>query len=132
MKVSIFINPSNVHVITQLMTVMKLWTLHVSYTCMSIFNDFDEIVTYCKDMFHGRIMNDFSVLIIDSTTADNHASTLGTGTNDLEKDTGAYTNLYYGQVQETFGLIGKYTDTGNITAKIGGSNFDHKSCVSDT
>ena len=31
---------------------------------------------------------------IDSTTVDNHESTLGTGTNDLENDTGAHTSLY--------------------------------------
>ena len=44
-------------------------------------------------MFHGRIIDDFSITTVDSTTADNHESTLGTGTNDLEDDTGAHTNL---------------------------------------
>ena len=51
------------------------------------FNDFDETVTCVRDMFHGRIIDDFSMTTIDSTTADNHESTLGTGTNDLEDDT---------------------------------------------
>ena len=32
-------------------------------------------------------------------------STLGIGTNELAKDTGACTNLYSGQVEEAFGLI---------------------------
>ena len=46
----------------------------VSYT--SFFNDFDETVTYDKDMFHGRIIDDFSMITIDSSTVDNHESTL--------------------------------------------------------
>ena len=28
-------------------------------SCMSIFNNFDETVTYGKHMFHGRIISDF-------------------------------------------------------------------------
>ena len=67
---------------------------------MSILNDFNETVTYGKDMFHFRIAHNFSILTIDSTTADNQVSTLGTGTNDLENDAGAYTNLCSGQVRE--------------------------------
>ena len=63
----------------------------VSY--MSIFNDFDETVTYDKYMFRGRIIDDFSMITIGSTTADNHECTLCTGTNDLEGDTGTHTNL---------------------------------------
>ena len=37
------------------------------------------------------------MLIIDSTTADNHEGTLVAGTNDLKNDIGAYTNLYSGK-----------------------------------
>ena len=55
---------------------------------MSIFNDFEETVTYDMDMFHGRIINDFSMITVDSTTADNHESTLGIGTSDFWNDTG--------------------------------------------
>ena len=55
---------------------------------MSVFNDFEETVTYGKDMFHGRIIEGFSIMTIESTTADNHEITLGTGTNDLENVTG--------------------------------------------
>ena len=66
---------------------MTLGMAEVSY--MSIFNDFDETD---RDMCHGRITDDFSMIIIDSTTADNHGSTLHTGTNDLRNDTEAYTN----------------------------------------
>ena len=79
---------------------------------MSVFNVFDETVTYDKSIFHGRIIDDFSVLTIDSTTADNHENTLGTGTNDLENDAGASTSIYSGQVEETFGLLGNSIATG--------------------
>ena len=37
--------------------IMILGLADVSY--MSIFDDFDEIVTYGKDMFHDRIIDDF-------------------------------------------------------------------------
>ena len=47
---------------------MTLGLAHVSY--MSIFNDFDETVIYAKYMFHGRKIGEFSVITIDSTTAD--------------------------------------------------------------
>ena len=43
-----------------LMTVKKtvnLGLVDVSY--MSIFKDFDETATFGKDMFHGRITDDF-------------------------------------------------------------------------
>ena len=70
---------------------------------MSIFNDFDDTVTYDKDMFQCRLKDDFSMIRGDSTTAHNHESTVGTGTNDLGKDTGAQTNLYSGQVERAFG-----------------------------
>ena len=56
---------------------------------MSIFSDFDETVTSGKNIFHGRIIDHFSMLKIDSTTADNNESTLGTGANDFENDIGA-------------------------------------------
>ena len=35
----------------------------------------------------------------DSTMADYNENTLGTGTNNLEKDTATHTNLYSGQVE---------------------------------
>ena len=39
------------------------------------------------------------MLTIDSATADNHESSLGTVTSDLENDTGACTILYCGQAK---------------------------------
>ena len=63
---------------------------------------------------------------MDSTTADNHKSTLGTGSNDLENDTGAYTNPYCGQVEDAFWMFGNSIDTGNVAANISGSD-----CVID-
>ena len=51
-------------------------------------------------------INNFSMVTIDSTTADTHESTLGTDTNNLENDTGAHTNLYSAQVEGAFGLFG--------------------------
>ena len=62
------------------------------------------------------------MMTIDSTTADNHESTLGTGTNDLETDTGAHTNLYFGHIEGAFGLFGNSIDTDNCI---------HESCVDD-
>ena len=47
---------------------------------MSIFNDFDETG---NNEFHGRIIDQFSMITVNSATANNHESTLGTGTNDL-------------------------------------------------
>ena len=73
----------------------------------------------------------FSMITVDSTTADNHESTLGAATNDLGNDTGAHTNLYSGQVEGAFGLFGNSINTGNITVNISGSNCDHESCVED-
>ena len=93
-------------------------------------------------MIHGRIIDDFSIITVDSTTADNHESTLGTGTNDLGNDTRAHTkestlgtgtndvgndtrahtNLYSGQVDRAFGFFGNSINTGYITATIGSSN----------
>ena len=58
---------------------------------MSIFNDFDETD---RDEFHGRIIDKFSMITADSAPADNHESTLGTGTNDFGNDTRAHTTLY--------------------------------------
>ena len=66
----------------------------------------------------------------DSKTPD-YESTLGTGTNDLENDTRAHTNLYSIHIEGAFGLIGNFIDTGNITANINSSNCDHESCVED-
>ena len=71
------------------------------------------------------------MITTDSTTADNHESTLGTGTNDLENDTGAHTNMYSGRVEAAFGLFDNSIDTSDITANISGSNYDHESCVDD-
>ena len=68
--------------------IMPLWLADVSH--MSIFNDFDETD---RNVFHGRIIDDFSMITVDSTTADNHESTLSTGTNDLWNDTRVHTNL---------------------------------------
>ena len=66
---------------------------------MLIFNNFKETIKYDTDMFHGRLTDGFfSVLAIDSTTADNHESTLGTGSNYLKNETGVYTNHYSNQL----------------------------------
>ena len=70
---------------------INLGLVDLSY--LSVFNDFDETVTYDRDMLHGRIIDDLSMSEINSTTAGNHKSTLGTCINDLENDTGAYTNF---------------------------------------
>ena len=106
--------------------IMTLGLVDVSY--MSIFNDFDEAD---RNVFHDRIINKFSIITIDSTTADNHKSTLGTGTNDLGNDTRAHTNLYSGQVEGACVLFGNSIDTGNIAANISSSNCDHESSVED-
>ena len=94
---------------------------------MSIFNDFDET----DDEYHGRIIDQFTMITVDPAPADNHESTLGTGTNDLGNDTRAHTALYSGQVEGACGLFGNSTDTGNIAANISGSNCDHKYSVED-
>ena len=91
----------------------------------------NETVTYGKDMFHDRIIDNFSVMTIVSATADNHGSTLVTHTKDLDNDTGAHTNLYSGQVEGAFELFGNSIDIGNIIVNISGSNCDHKSYVED-
>ena len=109
--------------------IMTLGSADVSY--MSIFNDFDEAVRYDKDMVHGRIIDDFSMVTIDSVTTDNHESTLGTGSNYLENDTWAHINLYSGQVEGAFELFGNSIETNSITANISGSNCDHGPCVED-
>ena len=62
---------------------------------------------------------------------DDHEITLGTGTKDLEKDTGVHIYLYSGQVEGAFGLIYPFIDTGNITANISCFNCDHESCIED-
>ena len=99
---------------------MTLGLADVSY--MSVFNDFDETD---RDMSHGRIVDDFSMLTVDSTTAVNNESTLGTGTKDLGNYTLPHTNLYSGQVERAFGLLGNSINTINITANISGSNCGH-------
>ena len=95
---------------------------------MSIFKDFDETD---NNEFHGRIIDQFSMTTVDSTTADNHESTLGTGTNDLEEDTRANTTLNSGQVEGACGLFGNSIDTGNVAANISGSNCNHLYSVED-
>ena len=74
---------------------------------------------YSIDIFHGKIMDDFSMLIMDSTTAGKHESTLGNCSTYIRSDTEAHRNLYYGQI----GLFGNSTDTGNIVANIRSFNF---------
>ena len=95
---------------------------------MSIFNDFEETD---REECHGRIIDQFTMITVDSTPADNHESTLGTGTNDFGNDTRAYTTLYSGQVEAACGLFGNSTDAGNIAANISGSNCDHIYSVED-
>ena len=99
---------------------MSLGLADVSH--MSIFNDFDEDD---KDENHGRIIDQYTMITVDSAPADNHESTLGTGTNDLGNDTRAHTTLYSGQVEGACGLFGNSIDTCNIAANISGSNCDH-------
>ena len=70
------------------------------------FNDFDEIVTYDKNMFHGRIIDDFPMILV-------------------------HTNLYSGQVEGAFGLFGNSIDTDKINVNISDSNCDHESSVED-
>ena len=48
---------------------------------------------YGKDVFHGMLIDDFSVLTINSTAADNNESTLSAGNNDFENDTDVYTTF---------------------------------------
>ena len=68
-------------------------------------------------------------MIVTSTTAGNHQSTMGISTNDLENDTWAYINLYTGHTVEASGLFGNSIDTGNIAANKSGSNYDHRVCI---
>ena len=100
--------------------ILTLALADVSY--MLIFHDFDETD---RNKFHGRIIDQFSMITVDSTTADKYESTLGTGTNDLGNDTRAHTTLYSCQVGGACGLFGNSIDTGNIVASISGSNCDH-------
>ena len=65
---------------------------------MSLFNDFDETD---RNKFHGRIIDQYSMITVDSAPADNHESTLVT--NDLGNDTRAHTTLYSGQVEGACG-----------------------------
>ena len=64
--------------------IMTLGFADVSHVL--IFNDFDKTD---RNEFHGRIIDQFSMIIVDSATADIHESTLGTGTNVLGNDTRA-------------------------------------------
>ena len=72
----------------------------------------------------------FSVCTIESTTADNHESTLGTSTNYLENDTEVHTPLLWPS-RWTFSLFGNSIDTGITTANINGTHCHHESCVGD-
>ena len=72
-NINMFINLCSILTIMRVddcVEVMNLGLADVSY--MSIFNDFDENVTYDKDMFHSRITDYSSMLTINATTADNH------------------------------------------------------------
>ena len=104
--------------------IMTLGLADVSH--MSIFNDFDETD---RDEFHGRIIDQFPMITVDSAPSDNHESILGTGTNDLGNDTRAHTTLYSGRVEGVCGLFGNSIE--HVAANIGGSNCDHKSSVDD-
>ena len=95
---------------------------------MSVFNDFDETDI---NEFHGRIIDQFSMITVNSAPADNHESTLGTGTNGLGNDTRAHSTLYSGQGEGACGLFGNSIDSGNIAANISGSNCDHMYSVED-
>ena len=95
---------------------------------MSIYKSFDETD---KDECHGRIIDLFTIITVDSAPADNLESNLGTGTNDLGNDTRAHSTLYSGQVEGACGLFGNSIDTGNISANISGSNCDHIYSVED-
>ena len=106
--------------------IMTLGLADVSH--MSLFNDFVETD---RNEFHGRIIDQFSMITIDSAPADNCESTLNTGTNDLENDTRAHTTMYSGQVEGACGLFGNSIDTGNIDANISDSNCDHIYSVED-
>ena len=99
---------------------------HVSH--MSRFNGFDQTD---RNEFHGRIIDQFLMITVDSAPADNQESTLGTGTNDLGKDTRSQTTLYSGKVEGACGLFGNSIDTGHIAAHITGSNCDHIYSVED-
>ena len=79
---------------------MPLGLADVSH--MSIFNDFDETD---KDEYHGRIIDQFTMITVDSAPADNHESTLGTGNNDLGNDTRVHTTSYSGQGEGACGLL---------------------------
>ena len=94
--------------------IMILGLADVSH--MSIFNDFDETD---RNEFHGRIIDQFSMLTVDSAQVDNHESTMGTNTNDLGNNTRAYTTLYSGQVEGVCGLFDNSIDTGNNHTKKG-------------
>ena len=106
--------------------IMTLGLADVSH--MSIFNDFDETD---RNEFHGRIIDQFSMITVDSAPADNHESTLGTGANDLGIDTRANTTLYSGHGEGACGLFVRFIDTGNIAANISGSNCDHIYSIED-
>ena len=105
---------------------MTLGLADVSH--MSIFIDFDETD---KDEYYSRIIDQFTMITVDSAPADNHESTLGTGSNDLGNDTRDHTTLYPVQVEGACGLFGNSIDTGNIAANISGSNCDHVYSVED-
>ena len=62
--------------------IMTLGLADVSH--MSIFNDFDKTD---RDEFHNRIIDQFSMITVDSNPADNHESTLDTGTQSRKPPT---------------------------------------------
>ena len=107
---------------------MKLCLLdwQICHTCL--FSMTDEID---GDYHGGIIMDTFTMITVDCAPADNHESTLGTGTNDLGNDTRAHKTLYSGQIEGACGLFDNSTDTGNIAANISGSNCDHMYSAED-
>ena len=58
-----------------------------------------------RDMFHGKIKDDFSMITVDSTTADNHNSTLGPCTNDLVDDIGPHTKALLWPSRGSFWIV---------------------------
>ena len=72
---------------------------------MSIFNDLDETD---RNMFHGRIIDKFSMITADSSTADNHEITLGTGTSDLGNDARAHTTLVLWPRKGSFWIVWQF------------------------
>ena len=108
------------------MKIMSLGLTAMSH--MSIFNDFDET----DDKYHGRIIDQFTMITVDSTPADNHESTLGTGTNDLGNDTRAHNNLIlWSSRGSLWNCLAIPLILVTLLPNISGSNCDHIYSVED-